>query len=115
MKVDYEVRQLQKENLKLEKKNQELEIKILDNEKVFRTEVMKTTDKEQKSYKELKLESESQIKELKMKLRSMQIELDVEKNQMSAQEEMLQSLIHNLSKEFIDFRAKNAPISKKKG
>lgn len=34
---------------------------------------------------------------------------------MSAQEEMLQSLIHNLSKEFIDFRAQNAPPSKKKG
>ena len=64
----------------MEKKNQELEIKILDNEKVFRTEVMRTADKEHQSFKELKADSENQIKELKMKLRSMQIELDVEKN-----------------------------------
>jgi hypothetical protein len=71
MKIDYEVRQLQKENLKLEKKNQALEIKILDNEKEFKTEVMKTTDKEHQSFNELKNVSDSQIKELKMKLRSM--------------------------------------------
>jgi len=64
MKIDYEVRQLQKENLKLEKKNQALEIKILDNEKVFRTEVMKTTDKENQNYNELKNVSDNQIKEL---------------------------------------------------
>jgi hypothetical protein len=44
MKIDYEVRQLQKDNLKLEKKNKELEIKILNNEKEYQTKVKKTDD-----------------------------------------------------------------------
>ena len=52
------MRQLQKENLKLEKKNKSLELKILDNEKDFKLEMKKTCESKLVSYQELKSESE---------------------------------------------------------
>jgi hypothetical protein len=48
-----------------------------------------------------KSDYEEKMKELKDKIRSLSVELDMERNQMSAQEEMLHSLVHNISLEFV--------------
>ena len=53
------------------------------------------------------------MNELKNKLKAMQHELDMERNQMSAQEEMLHSLVHNISLEFASFSHKNNQMNKK--
>ena len=53
------------------------------------------------------------MNELKNKLKAMQHELDMERNQMSAQEEMLHSLVHNISLEFATFSTKNNTMNKK--
>ena len=53
------------------------------------------------------------MNELKNKLKAMQHELDMERNQMSAQEEMLHSLVHNISMEFATFSQKNGQMNKK--
>ena len=56
-----------------------------------------------------------QLKNTRNTVKALQIELDMERNQMSAQEEMLHSLVHNISMEFNTFSAKNGkPIRKKK-
>lgn len=44
--------------MKLEKKNKELEIKILNNEKEYQTKVKKTDDSNLETFKEYKVESE---------------------------------------------------------
>ena len=44
----------------------------------------------------------------------MQVELDLEKNSMSAQEEMMHSLIHNIAMEYSQFKEKNGLQNKKK-
>ena len=53
------------------------------------------------------------MNELRNKLKAMQHELDMERNQMSAQEEMLHSLVHNISLEFATFSQKNSQVNKK--
>jgi predicted nucleic acid-binding Zn-ribbon protein len=58
----------------------------------------------ERSYRALmdqKSDYEEKMKELKDKIRSLSVELDMERNQMSAQEEMLHSLVHNISLEFV--------------
>lgn len=50
--------------------------------------------------------------QLRNQCKGLQIELDMEKNQMSAQEEMLHSLVHNISVEMHTLTAKTGGPAK---
>jgi hypothetical protein len=60
--------------------------------------------------KEQKHDNERKVAELRNALKSSQIELDMERNQMSAQEEMLHDMVHNISMEFASFAQKNQQV-----
>ena len=53
---------------------------------------------------------DKEVVELKNQIKSAQIALDMEKNQMSAQEEMLHDMIHNIALEFASFQQKNQMV-----
>lgn len=57
-------------------------------------------DAHEKELKSLRQDHEQQVKKLRNSISSLQNELNMECNSMSAQEEMLHSLIHSISLEF---------------
>ena len=66
-----------------------------------------SSQRSHKVLKDLRNDYESKMSELKNKIKSLQMELDMERNQMSAQEEMLHSLVHNISLEFVNANNKD--------
>ena len=82
-------------------------------EKEQRQKAYQQSELAQKQLKEQKSDYVQQMNELRNKLKAMQHELDMERNQMSAQEEMLHSLVHNISLEFATFSQKNSQVNKK--
>lgn len=109
MNAEYQAMQYQNDIIKYKMQVRDLEAK----EKEQRQKMYQQSELAQKQLKEQKSDYVQQMNELKNKLRGMQHELDMERNQMSAQEEMLHSLVHNISLEFATFSSKNNQMSKK--
>ena len=93
----------------------ELEEQIQETNREFDTKQAIMTARNNNTFRDAKTDYEGMIRELKAQIRSLQIELDVERNQQTAQEEMLNSLVHNISMEFFQFSKDNAPKQKPKG
>ena len=81
-----------------------------EKEREFQKQLKETADKYQRLIKDQKHDNERKVVELKNALKSSQIALDMEKNQMSAQEEMLHDMVHNISMEFAALAQKNQQV-----
>lgn len=53
-------------------------------------------EKHEREMRDQKEQYESQISKLKNSINALQIDLDLERNQMNANEEMIHSMIHNI-------------------
>lgn len=76
----------------LEARETELKAKLEENKKQNQAQMKKLAD-----------EYETQIQKLKNSVTSLQNELNIECNQMSAQEEMMHGLLHSICSEFSSF------------
>jgi serine kinase of HPr protein (carbohydrate metabolism regulator) len=74
---------------KLEARESELKSKLEESKKLNQSQLKKLAD-----------EYETQIQKLKNSVTSLQNELNIECNQMSAQEEMMHGLLHSICTEF---------------
>lgn len=81
-----------------------------DKEREFRKKVNEVQDRYKKAMKDQRHDHEKNVVELKNQIKSSQIALDMERNQMSAQEEMLHDMIHTISMEFASFQQKNQMV-----
>lgn len=69
-------------------------------------------DQNEKVVADMKQEYEESIKRQKNLVNSFKMELEMERTQMSAQEEMLHSLVHNISLEFASVNSKTTRMRK---
>ena len=92
----------------------ELENQVKNNDNQYNKKVSELKDQQNKDIIRLREDGEQMLKNQKNLVKSLQIELDMERNQMSAQEEMLHSLVHNITLEFSAFSEKNGGQAKKK-
>lgn len=74
-----------------------------DKEKELSNKIQQLKDQHEREKESLKSEMQQQIRNTSNTVKALQVELDLERNQMSAHEEMMHSLIHGISMEFSAF------------
>lgn len=105
MSSDFLINQYQSDIIKYKLQCKDLEAQLYQKEKELTTSSARLKDTHEKELRTLKQDHEQQVRKLKNSISSLQNELNMECNSMSAQEEMLHSLIHNISVEFHKFNA----------
>lgn len=108
MSSDFLINQYQSDIIKYKLQVKDLEAQLYQREKEITTKQVRMKDAHEKELKSLRQDHEQQVKKLRNSISSLQNELNMECNSMSAQEEMLHSLIHNISLEFQQFSATNS-------
>lgn len=108
MSSDFLINQYQSDIIKYKLQVKDLEAQLYQREKEITTKHARLRDVHEKELKSLRQDHEQQVRKLRNSISSLQNELNMECNSMSAQEEMLHSLIHSISLEFQQFSAANS-------